>query len=88
MGQGFNPNIERVAPEQPEVESDTFPTDYDRFQKTIEIVNDHTFRGHLIKAGKSLLEASQWLSENVEALSEVALSDGSFKANNARAYAR
>ena len=88
MGQDFNPNIGPAASEQPEEEPDTFASDYDRYQRTIEIINDHTSRGYLIKAGESLLEASQWLSENVDALSEVARSNGRFKANNARTCAR
>lgn len=73
MGPDFNPNIETVASEQPENEPDTFAAAYDRYQRIIGLVNDHTSRGHLIKAGEALLEVSRWLSENVDALSEVTL---------------
>ncbi|CAD6592491.1 MAG: hypothetical protein ASARMPRED_006310 [Alectoria sarmentosa] len=68
MGPDFNPNIETPTSEQPEKEPDTVAATYDRYQKTIEVVNDHTSRGHLIRAGKALLEVSQWLSENVDVL--------------------
>ena len=71
MGSDFHPNIETAASEQPEDEANTFAAAYNRYQSTIEVVNDHTSRGHLIKARESLLEVSQWLSENVDALSEV-----------------
>ncbi|KAL9132359.1 MAG: hypothetical protein Q9175_006466 [Cornicularia normoerica] len=68
MGSDFHPNIETAASEQPEDEANTFAAAYNRYQSTIEVVNDHTSRGHLIKARESLLEVSQWLSENVDAL--------------------
>lgn len=71
MGPDVNPKIETAASEEPEEESDIFAAAYDRYQRTIGVVNDLTSRGHLINAGESLLEISQWLSKNVDALSEV-----------------
>lgn len=68
IGPDFDPNIETAATEQPEKEPDTFAAAKDRFQRNIELVNDYTSRGHLIKAGEVMLEVSQWLSENVDAL--------------------
>ena len=73
MGPDLNPKIETAASEEPEEESDILAAAYDRYQRTIGVVNDHTSRGHLINAGESLLEISQWLSKNVDALSEVIL---------------
>ena len=73
MGPEFNPNIATAASEQPEEESGTFAAAYNRYKRSIGTVNDHTSRGHLIKAGESLLEVSKWLSENVDVLSEVNL---------------
>lgn len=73
MGPEINPNIGTSASEQPEKESDTYAAAYDWYRRSIGTVNDHTSRGHLIKAGELLLEVSQWLSENVDALSEVLL---------------
>ena len=70
MGADFNPNTETAASEQPEEESDPVATAYVRWKRTIGVVNDHTSKGRLIKAGQSLLEVSQWLSENVDALSK------------------
>lgn len=69
----MNPNVETAASEQPEEELDTFAAAYDRYQRNIGVINDQTSKGHLIKAGESLLEISHWLSENVDALSEVTL---------------
>lgn len=73
MGPEFNLNIETAASEQAEEESDIFAAAYERCQRTFGSVNDHTSRGHLIRAGESLLEISRWLPENVDALSEVIL---------------
>ena len=73
MGPDFNMHIETAASEQVEDESDIFAAASDRCQGTIGVVNNYTSRGHLIKAGESLLEMSQWLSENLDALSEVTL---------------
>lgn len=73
MGADFNSNAETAASEQPGEESDTFTAAYDRYEKTIGVVNDHTSKGNLIKAGESLLEFSQWMSEHVDALSEVTI---------------
>lgn len=73
MGPDFNLNIETAAPEQAEGESDIFAAAYERCQRTFGAVNDHTSRGYLIRAGESLLKISQWLPENVDALSEVFL---------------
>ena len=71
LGPDFNPNSETAAPEQPEEESDIFNATYDRYLRSIEGVNGYTSRGHLIKAGESLLAISKWLAENVDALSKV-----------------
>lgn len=73
IGPDLDPNIVTAASEQPEKELDTSAAARDRIQRNIEVVNDYTSRGHLIKAGEALLEVSQWLSENVDALSEVIL---------------
>ena len=73
MGADFNPNIENAASEQPEEEPNVSAAAYNRYQRTIEKVNDHTSRGHLIKAGELLLEISRWLSENLDSLSEAIL---------------
>ena len=73
MGPDLDLNIEAAASEQPEEESDILAATSDRCQRTIGIVNDYTSRGHLVKAGECLLEMSQWLSENLDALSEVTL---------------
>ena len=73
MGPDINLNIETADSDQAEEESDIFAAAYDRCQRTFGIVNDHTSRGHLIKAGELLLELSRWLPENVDALSEVIL---------------
>ena len=73
MGSDFSLNIETTASEQPEQELDIFAAAYDRYQRTIGVVNNYTSRGHLVKAGESLLEISQWLLENVDALSKVSL---------------
>ena len=69
----LNPDIEAEASEQPEEEPIIFAAAYDRYQRTIGAINDHTSRGHLVKAGESLLDISQWLSRSVDALSEVTL---------------
>lgn len=68
VGPDVNPNVETAASEQPEEELDTFAAAYDRYQRNIGVINDQTSKGHLIKAGESLLEISHWLSENVDAL--------------------
>ena len=73
MGSDFPPTIETAASEKPEEESHIFTAAYNRYRSAIELVNDRTSSGHLIKAGELLLEISQWLSENVDALSEVVL---------------
>lgn len=73
MGPDFNLNIETAASEQAEEESDVFAAAFERCQRTFGVVNDHTSRGHLIRAGESLLEISRWLPENVDTLSEVFL---------------
>ena len=73
MGPDFNPEIETTGSGDPEEGSDMFAAAYDRYERTVGVVNDHTSRGHLIKAGESLLEISRWLSGNVDALSEVTL---------------
>lgn len=73
MGPDFNLNIETAASEQAEEESDIFAAAYERCQRTFGLVNDHTSRGRLIRAGESLLEMSRWLPENVDVLSELIL---------------
>ena len=73
MGSDIPPSIETAASEKPEEEPRIFTAAYNRYWSAIEVVNDRTSSGHLIKAGELLLEISQWLSENVDALSEVAL---------------
>ena len=73
MGADFSPNVENTVSEQPEEDSNVLAAAYNRYQRTIEIVNDHTSRGYLIKAGELLLEISRWLSENLDSLSEVTL---------------
>ena len=73
MGPDLDLNIEPAASEQPEEESDIVAAASDRCRRTIGIVNDYTSRGYLVKAGKCLLEISQWLSENLDALSELTL---------------
>lgn len=73
MGPDLDLNIETAASEQPEEELDILAASSDRCQRTIGIVNDYTSRGHLVKAGECLLEMSQWLSENLDALSEATL---------------
>ena len=73
MGSDFPPTIETATSEKPEEESHIFTAAYNRYRSAIELVNDRTSSGHLIKAGELLLEISQWLSENVDALSEVVL---------------
>ncbi len=89
MGADFDPNVEPAASEQPEEDPDPVAAAYKRWKRTIGVVNDHVSRGHLIKAGESLLEISHWLSENVDALSEVTpRARGRFKANIGRTYAR
>ena len=73
MGADFHPTVENAASEQPEEEPNIFAAAYNRYQRTIEIVNDHTSKGYLVKAGELLLEISRWLSENLDSLSEVNL---------------
>lgn len=73
IGPDFNPSMETAASGQSEEESAKFDAAYDRYQRAIRAVNDHTFRGHLIKAGELLLEVSQWLSDNVDALRKMIL---------------
>lgn len=74
IGPEFNPSIETAASGQSEEEeSGKFEAAYDRYQRAIRAVNDHTSRGDLTKAGELLLEVSQWLSDNVDALREMIL---------------
>lgn len=71
MGPGFSPSIGTAASEQPDEESDTLTAAFDPYWRIVGIVNNHISRGRLIQAGESLRELSQWLSGNVDALSEV-----------------
>ncbi len=73
MEPDFNPNVETAATEQPDEEPTIFAAAYNRYQRTVELVTDRISRGYLVKAGESLLGVSRWLSENMDALSEVTL---------------
>ena len=71
MGPGFSPSIGTAASEQPDEDSDTVTAAYDPYWRMVGVVNDRISRGHLIEARGSLRQLSQWLSDNVDTLSEM-----------------
>lgn len=71
MGPGFSPSMATATSEQPDEDSDTVTAAYDPYWSMVGVVNDRISRGHLIEARESLRQLSQWLSDNVDALSEM-----------------
>ena len=87
-GSEYNPDIETAASGQLEEETNVSTAAYDRYQRAIAAVNDYTSRGYLMKAGESLLDVSQWLSQSADVLSEVALESQQIQANTFRTNER